>query len=110
MNNLIRLFVLGGLAAFAIVILALGLARNDAELLAPLNLLLFALVAVIYLSPTGLAVYRDCRAAVWIALVNILLGWTILGWFAALGWAVSGKMRSVRPATLVPPTHPAHGH
>lgn len=105
MNNLMRLFVVGGLIAFAIVIVALGVAHNDAALAGPLNLILLALGAVVYLAPTALAIYRDCKAAAWIAAVDLLLGWTIVGWFAALGWAVSGKTRSLPPSA-----HPVPGH
>jgi len=109
MNNLLRLGLIGGLAACAIVVIALGFVRHDADLLAPVNLLLFVLGAVVYLLPTGLAMYRDCKATVWIALVNVLLGWTILGWFAALGWAASGRIREAGHVAAMRPTHPVSG-
>lgn len=108
MNNLIRLVVLAVAAAGAVLILALGLARHDSDIMAPLHLLLFVALLVIYLLPTGLAVYRDCKATLWIALLDVFLGWTIVGWFAALGWAVSG---SVKPFTTAPPpTGAVHVH
>lgn len=106
MNNLLRLLVIVGIVACGIVVVALGFARHDADLMGPVNLVLFALGALVYLLPTGLAMYRDCRSMAWIAVVNVLLGWTILGWFAAMGWAVSGKVR----VAVHPPAHPVPGH
>jgi T4 superinfection immunity protein len=106
MNNLLRLLVVAGIVACGIVVVALGFARHDADLMGPVGMVLFVLGALVYLAPTGLAMYRDCRSMAWIALVNVSLGWTILGWFAALGWAVSGKVR----VAAHPPAHPVPGH
>jgi Superinfection immunity protein len=110
MNSLLRLLVIAGLAACVIVIVALGLERHNADLLAPLNLVLFVALALVYLLPTGLAMYRDCKSTAWVAAVNILLGWTIFGWFVAMGWAASGKIREPVPAIGAPPIHPVPGH
>ena len=82
--------LLGGLT---VAILAVGLARNDEALLAPFRLILFASGLAVYLLPAALAHGRNCREAVWITTVNILLGWTVIGWLATLGWAVSGRVR-----------------
>ena len=110
MNNLLRLIIVGVLLAFAIVMIGVGMARNTTELLAPLHLLLFALAAVLYLFPTVLAFYRDCKATVWIAVVNVFLGWTILGWFVAIGWAASGKIGTPPTAIATPPGQAIPGH
>ena len=105
MNNLPRLVVIAGLAACAIVLIALGFVRHDADLMAPVTLMLFVLVVLVYLLPIGLAMYRDCKATIWIGLVNVLLGWTLFGWFIALGWAASGQIREpVHP--IGTPPHP----
>ncbi len=110
MNNLVRLCIVGGLVAVAVLSIALGMARNTADLMAPVNLLLFAVAALVYVLPTALAYYRGCSATIWIALVNVLLGWTILGWFAAIGWAAAGKVEKL-PATIgTPPAQALHGH
>lgn len=106
MNNLLRLLVIGGLSGCAVLLIALGMAQNTGALLAPVNLLLFLIVAVVYLLPLALAVYRDCRATLWIGLIDVFLGWTVIGWFAALGWAASGKVRDV-PPKVAPPANPA---
>jgi hypothetical protein len=109
MNNLVRFVVIVGIAAFAVVLVALGLARHDADLIAPVNLALFVLAILAYMLPTGLALYRDCRSTAGIVVVNLLLGWTILGWFAALGWAASGRVKPRRHMLSATPTYPSPG-
>ena len=106
MNNLLRLLVIAGLAACAIVIVALGFVRHDADLMAPVTMILFVLGVLAYLMPTGLAMYRNCKATIWIGLVNVFLGWTILGWAAAMGWAASGQIRKPGHSVGTPPAHP----
>lgn len=90
-------------------ILALGLWRDNSAFLAPARIVLFVLAAAVYLLPTVLAVYRDCRSTPWIAALNVLLGWTIFGWFISIGWAASGKTRSLPPPAPVTSVHPAAG-
>ncbi len=51
MNNLLRLVVIAGLAACAIVLIALGFVRHDADLMAPVTLMLFVLAVLVYLLP-----------------------------------------------------------
>jgi hypothetical protein len=41
--------------------IALGMTRNNADLLAPAHQLLFAIAAAVYLLPTALAFYRNCK-------------------------------------------------
>jgi hypothetical protein len=110
MNNMVRLFVIAGAVACAVVIVALGMARHDADLLAPFNLMVFALGVAVYLFPSWFAMYRDCKSTAGIIIVNLLLGWTVFGWFAALGWAAAGKVSG--PDRLIPksPAHPVPGH
>ncbi|HEX4758773.1 MAG TPA: superinfection immunity protein [Terracidiphilus sp.] len=110
MNNLLRLLIVVGLLAFGVLIFALGLARHDSDLMAPFNLILFAIAILVYLSPTVLAVYRNCHATGWIALINIFLGWTIAGWFVAIGWAASGNADAMPPTIHTPPGNPITGH
>ncbi|MFM0339517.1 superinfection immunity protein [Paraburkholderia fungorum] len=42
---------------------------------------------VLYLVPAIIADARERKDAFAVTMVNILLGWTIVGWFAALVWA-----------------------
>jgi hypothetical protein len=47
--------------------------------------------AAMYFSPTMLALGQRSRSVVSIALLNTFLGWTIVGWAAALLWAAFGR-------------------
>lgn len=107
MSSLLRLIVGAGVVAFAILVIAMGLARDTAALAAPAHLLLYLLVLALYLTPSGLAVHRNCVATGWIIALNILLGWTLFGWVVALGWAAAGKAAVFPPA---PPVRPIAGH
>ena len=42
----------------------------------------------LYLLPTWLAVLFEHPHAPWIFLVNLFLGWSFVGWVAALVWAL----------------------
>jgi Mn2+/Fe2+ NRAMP family transporter len=109
MNHLLRLILIGGLSACAVLVIGLGMAHNDSALLGPLHLGVFVLAMVVYLLPTGMALYRDCEKVVWIVALNVFLGWTIAGWFAALGWATAGRVRTLPPHGI--PGNPAlHTH
>ena len=76
-----------------------------------LSLAIVALAAV-YLLPTLVALARGIPGVAAIAVINILLGWSFIGWVIALALAV----RSVPPAAPVvqvvqhfPPRPPAPG-
>lgn len=110
MGNLLRLSAAAVLIAAAILVVAVGLAKNNAALLGPAHFFLFIAAVVLYLLPTGIAMYRDCEATGWIATVNILLGWTVIGWLAAMGWAAAGRIRMVPPSPPAAPHSPVPGH
>jgi hypothetical protein len=93
MKRSLNMLVVLLFVAAIVLIVAVGLARHDRDLLAPLDLFLILAVMAVYLLPAGLALYRECKAGFWIAALDVFLGWTVLGWFAALGWAASGKTR-----------------
>lgn len=107
MSTILRLMAGAGLVAFAVLAVAIGLARNTAAMAAPAHLLLFLAVVALYLVPSGLAMYRDCAAAWLIVSLNVLLGWTLFGWIIALGWAAAGKPAIPPPA---PPVRQVAGH
>lgn len=107
-NSMIRLLLIIGLAACGIVLVALAFVQRFGGLTAPVPLMLFVLTVVGYLLPTGLAVYRNCKATIWIVLLNVLLGWTMFGWVVALGWAASAKIREPAHSIGTPP-HPVLG-
>lgn len=110
MSHLIRLFLAAGLVACGILAIALGLARHNADLLAPFHFFVFLVFVALYLVPTALALYRNCTAIPWVAALNVLLGWTLIGWVIALGWAASGKVRMLPPATPQRPIRFVSGH
>jgi hypothetical protein len=98
MSHLFRLFLAAGLVAFVILAFAFSLVTHGIDVLAPSQLFVFLFLLVLYVVPTALALYRNCRTTAWIAALNILLGWTLFGWVIALGWAASGKVVLADPA------------
>jgi ATP/ADP translocase len=57
--------------------------------------LLFALVLLplgaLHFLPTIIAALRRSRGVVGIFLLNLFLGWTVIGWIIALVWALTGQ-------------------
>jgi hypothetical protein len=45
---------------------------------------------VIYFLPTIVALSRGCLSALTIFFLNLFLGWTLIGWIAALIWSCTG--------------------
>jgi Na+/H+-dicarboxylate symporter len=62
---------------------------------------LFILAIVFYFLPSVIAGIRSAKNGGWIFLVNLFLGWTVLGWFAALIWAVVEKPVELKPVVTV---------
>jgi hypothetical protein len=55
---------------------------------------LFALPFIgLYLTPTVFAAMRKHPNLAPIAIVNVFLGWTFVGWVAALAWSVAAFRR-----------------
>ena len=54
--------------------------------------LLISFVTIGYLIPWSVAYARHHRKQVPIFLINLLLGWTLLGWLAAFVWAFSSDV------------------
>lgn len=46
---------------------------------------------LIYFIPIVIAMLRRHPHFIAIAVVNLFYGWTIIGWFGALAWAISSK-------------------
>jgi hypothetical protein len=51
----------------------------------------------LYMLPGLVAAIRGHRNTAAIFLLNLLLGWTILGWIGALVWSVTAQERSLPP-------------
>lgn len=62
---------------------------------------LYAAAMCLYILPSLIASYRRCDKLSPVVVVNIFLGWTIIGWVVALAMAVSGPNR--RPVKPPPP-------
>lgn len=73
--------------------------KGGSELLILITALKGTLIAAAYCLPIIVAAYRRHRRRPAIAAVNLLLGWTVVGWLAALAWALRGSRRPV-PAVL----------
>jgi hypothetical protein len=61
--------------------------------------LLFALLLIpfgaIHFLPTIIAALRNSRHVVAIFLINLFLGWTVIGWIVALIWACTSQPKYV---------------
>ena len=60
-------------------------------------------LAAVYFLPAIITVRRRCRWDAAIFVFSLLLGWTVFGWFAALSWALGGRIRGKhqRPTEVV---------
>lgn len=58
-----------------------------------LVLLSLLAILVVYLAPALIAFWRGHQSRWAIALVDVLLGWTVVGWFVALLWSLTGVWR-----------------
>lgn len=52
-------------------------------------LVLILIIFPLYLLPTLLAIARHKRQAAAIVTLNVVAGWTLIGWVAALAWALT---------------------
>lgn len=76
---------------------------NDASLI--FSFMLWALILIAYIMPAAIASHRKCKATAAIAIVNVFLGWTFIGWVVALAWAVSGEKSTTPREPLFRVTH-----
>jgi hypothetical protein len=70
----------------------------------PLLLMSFLLIpviaVVIYFVPSFVAARRRHRNEIAIFVLNLLLGWTLLGWVAALVWACTSDVDRPEPVEV----------
>jgi Superinfection immunity protein len=62
---------------------------------------LIGLAVFFYFIPTFIAMMRDAAHRGSIALINLLFGWTVLGWIAALIWAIVEKPVELKPVVTI---------
>ena len=92
-ENLRRLGLRRGIPVFVLVWLLLLLAI---DMLYPIDVrgwFISALLILFYLLPTWLAFDQGHRRRVTISVLNVLLGWTIIGWFGLLLWSMTRSRR-----------------
>jgi hypothetical protein len=69
--------------------------------------LLFALLLLpfgaIHFLPTIIAALRHSRHVVGIFLLNLFLGWTVIGWVIALIWAITSEPKYTYAYGYAPP-------
>jgi len=63
---------------------------------------LLVLLLAAYFLPTSIALSKRSWDFVPLFFLNVILGWTVLGWFLLLLWAISIQVRP-RYVTIIPP-------
>jgi len=53
--------------------------------------ILLILIVIIYMLPTVIAIARDIPQRKAVAVVNIIFGWTLIGWIGAFIWALMAE-------------------
>lgn len=71
-----------------------------------LGIVAFLLLLLLYFMPAAVAHSRKHNNYVSIFLVNLMLGWTVVGWAIALIWAHSDNTKDRRHKVVVKPDHP----
>ena len=98
---------MGAIAGWVIVVLAaawaaflykgLFISYNGDIDISVLQVFMFVAVAAVsigvYFLPTIIAAYRDIPSVGPVVVVNLFLGWTLLGWVVALAMSVAGRIR-----------------
>jgi len=82
---------------------------SDNEQLGLLILMLFMIAALVavYVLPAIVAFKRRHRNRTTILVINLLLGWTSIGWVVAMVWAFVGDVEPLPQSALSPiPPHP----
>lgn len=54
-------------------------------------------LAFVHFIPTLVGVYRASHSRIGIFVLNLVLGWTVIGWFAALVWALTSEREGRSP-------------
>ena len=49
---------------------------------------------IVYFAPSIIAVHRKCVRTTAIVLVNLFLGWSLMGWFGAMIWAFVDEVKT----------------
>jgi len=58
-----------------------------------MSIITLLLVITVYLAPTFLANKHKHKKTASIFVINLLLGWTVIGWIICLAWALNGNTK-----------------
>jgi hypothetical protein len=58
------------------------------------NVIMLMLILILYLLPTLIAFGREHPRRGEIAVVNIVVGWTLIGWIIVFLWAALGRVEA----------------
>jgi T4 superinfection immunity protein len=61
---------------------------------------------VLYFLPTLIAALRRSTMTGWVALINLLAGWTVVGWLVALVMAIASSRKQATVVVNLPPPPP----
>ncbi|MEB4212334.1 superinfection immunity protein [Mycobacterium sp. 94-17] len=81
-------------AAWAVFLYKAIFFSDSGDISAPRVFVFVALTALglgLYFLPTGVAAYRQIPNIGPVVVINVFLGWTFLGWVAALAMSVAGR-------------------
>lgn len=68
-----------------------------------ISMLIFIVAPLLYVLPTIEAALKRHRSLVPIAIINVLLGWSFIGWVAAYVWSfIQGDGKTVQPSGVQP--------
>jgi hypothetical protein len=66
-----------------------------------LGIFFWIVLIVCYFGPTIIAALRKHRQLAAIAAVNLLLGWTVIGWIGSFIWSLITPAPSPQPQTII---------
>jgi hypothetical protein len=92
-ENLRRLGLRRGIPLFVLTWLLLLLAINALYPIDVRGLFISTLLILLYLLPTFLAFDRHHGRRVLISVLNVLLGWTMIGWIGLAFWSLTQNQR-----------------
>ena len=94
------------LGLIVVVIMTAAVGQGDNELAKTAAIIFFPAAIALYFSPAIAAAHRRRANLMSIFLLNLFLGWTILGWVGALVWAYLAA--DPAPTPVEPTTAPAN--
>ncbi len=62
-----------------------------------MTFLIVSMMLLVYCLPAYVGLMRRHRQAAAITVLNLLLGWTFLGWCVAMVWAMTSDVNNTRP-------------